>query len=92
MKYPAFLLGMLVRQSRRSDPVFLILTLHLVLLGWTSTAAVPPAFFSSPAGRDIQRGSVAADNCSLQIRQSAQAYESCGVDRQCSSAGLYDRA
>ncbi len=72
---------------RRTDSVLLVVTLNLVLLGWTSRAAVPPAFFSSPTGQDIQHGSVAADKCSLQIRKSAQAYESCVTAAQDTNRG-----
>jgi hypothetical protein len=61
----------------RTDAVLLILTLNLVLIGGTSKAAVPPSFFSSPTGQDIQRGSVAAGKCSRQILKSPGAYESC---------------
>ena len=58
---------------------WITVTLTLALAGWTADAAVPPAFFSSPMGKEIERGNDAGDACgsALLIRKSAAAYDSC---------------
>jgi hypothetical protein len=73
---------------KRIDPLFPnLVTLSLVFLGWTAQASVPQAFLYSTAGRGIQDGSLSADKCTLMIRKSFVAYDSCVTAAQDGNRG-----